>query len=178
MTAFTLFDTAIGTCGIAWTDVGIRGVQLPEGSPATTRARLLHRNVGAQLTEPAAPVQSVVDSIVALFNGATVDLGSVPLDHADVPDFNRRVYAITRAIPVGTTRTYGSIAVELGDALLAQQVGQALGRNPTPIIVPCHRVLAANGKLGGFSAPGGIETKRRMLVLERALPDEPLSLFS
>jgi methylated-DNA-[protein]-cysteine S-methyltransferase len=178
MTQFTLFDTAIGTCGIAWTGVGICGVQLPEGSAATTRARLLHRNSGALPADAPAEVQSVISSIEALMNGEAIDLTGAPLDDSDVPDFNRRVYAITRAIPLGATSTYGSIAAQLGDATLAQQVGQALGRNPFPIIVPCHRVLAANGKLGGFSAPGGVETKRRMLLIERALPDEPLSLFS
>jgi methylated-DNA-[protein]-cysteine S-methyltransferase len=178
MTHFALFDTAIGTCGIAWTNAGIRGVQLPEGSAATTRARLLHRNSGAQPASPSSTVQGIIDSIVSLFQGQPVDLSTVPLDDTAVPEFNRAVYAITRSIPVGSTRTYGSIAIELGDHLLAQQVGQVLGRNPFPIVVPCHRVLAANGKLGGFSAPGGIETKRKMLLIERALPDEPLSLFS
>jgi methylated-DNA-[protein]-cysteine S-methyltransferase len=178
MTAFTLFDTAIGTCGIAWTDSGIRAVQLPEGSAATTRARLLHRNAGAELAEPPADVHAVIKAIEALLQGEAIDLTTVPLDDTGVPEFNRYVYNITRAIPLGSTRTYGSIASELGDPQLAQQVGQVLGRNPFPIIVPCHRVLAANGKLGGFSAPGGVETKRRMLLIERALPDEPLSLFS
>jgi methylated-DNA-[protein]-cysteine S-methyltransferase len=177
MTEFTLFDTAIGTCGIAWTSVGIRAVQLPEGSSATTRARLLHRNSGAIAGTPPRDVQATIDSIMSLLAGDAIDLTSVPLDDAEVPSFNRSVYVITRAIPLGSTRTYGSIATELGDQRLAQQVGQALGRNPFPIIVPCHRVLAANGKLGGFSAPGGVDTKRRMLVIERALPDEPLSLF-
>ncbi len=178
MTNFTLFDTTIGTCGIAWSGAGVTGVQLPEGSLATTRARLLHRNAGAEPTSAPSSVQSIIDSIIALFNGKAIDLTAVQLDDAHVPDFNRRVYAITRAIPLGSTRTYGSIASELGDPLLAQQVGQALGRNPFPIIVPCHRVLGANGKLVGFSAPGGVDTKRRMLLIERALPDEPLSLFS
>jgi methylated-DNA-[protein]-cysteine S-methyltransferase len=178
MTSFALFDTPIGTCGIAWTNVGVRGVQLPEGSVATTRARLLHRNSAAQPASPPAPVQAVIESIDALLHGEPIDLTGVPLDDSEVPEFNRRVYAVTRTIPLGATRTYGSIAIELGDQLLAQQVGQALGRNPFPIIVPCHRVLAANGKLGGFSAPGGVETKRRMLRIEGAFPDEPLSLFS
>ena len=177
MIQFTLFDTAIGTCGIAWTTSGVRAVQLPEDSQAATRARLVRRYPDAEAALPAARVQLAIDAIIALLGGEATDLSGIALDDAHVPEFNRRVYAIARDIPPGSTRTYGNIAKELGDPLLAQQVGQALGRNPFPIIVPCHRVLAANGKLGGFSAPGGRDTKRRMLLIEGALLDEPLNLF-
>jgi methylated-DNA-[protein]-cysteine S-methyltransferase len=177
MIHFALFETAIGACGVAWSDRGIVGVQLPESTVEITRSRLLRRHPNAHEASPTTHVERAIASIVALLKGEPIDLADVAVDFADVPQFNRRVYEIAREIRPGSTRTYGSIAIQLGDALLAQQVGQALGRNPIPIIVPCHRVLAANGKIGGFSAPGGAETKRRMLLIERALPDEPLGLF-
>jgi methylated-DNA-[protein]-cysteine S-methyltransferase len=122
-------------------------------------------------------VVQAIAGMIGLLEGDAVDLRDVVVDLEGVPDFARRVYMIAREIEPGATRTYGSIATELGDRMLAQEVGQALGRNPVPVIIPCHRVLAANGKLGGFSAPGGSETKRRMLMIEGALPNEPLGLF-
>ena len=109
----------------------------------------------------------------SLLAGEKRDLTSVALDMADVPDFNRKVYDIARAIAPGETLTYGEIAIKLGDRLLAQDVGQALGRNPFPIIVPCHRVLAAGRKAGGFSAPGGVNTKLKMLTIEGAEVVQP-----
>ena len=177
MTHYTLFTTALGTCGIAWSTAGISAVQLPEESAEATRRRLLHKAPHAVEEEPTDAVRSIIERIRTLLTGQRTDLADIQLDDSDVPEFNRRVYALARQIPPGATRTYGSIAKELGDPLLAQQVGVALGRNPFPIIIPCHRVLAANGKLGGFSAPGGVDTKKRMLLIEGALPDEPLSLF-
>jgi methylated-DNA-[protein]-cysteine S-methyltransferase len=108
-----------------------------------------------------------------LLGGARQDLASVPLDFSGVPSFNRRAYEVARTIPPGKTLTYGDIAHRLGQPGSAQAVGQAMGHNPFPIIVPCHRVLAAGGKDGGFSARGGVGTKRRMLVIEGALADEP-----
>ena len=91
--------------------------------------------------------------------------------------FDRRVYAVARTIACGATRSYGEIAVELGERSLARDVGQALGRNPFPLIVPCHRVLAAGGKLGGFSANGGVTTKLRLLTIERARTSHAPILF-
>lgn len=171
--AFAIFDTGIGPCGIAWRADHIVGVQLPERDAAGTRARLMRRFRGAAEAPPPARVQRVIDDIHALLRGEPRDFGDVALAMDDVPEFNRRVYAIARRIPPGRTLSYGEIAAELGDRLLARDVGQALGRNPFPIIVPCHRVLAAGGKVGGFSARGGVATKLRLLSIERAEPNGP-----
>ncbi len=170
---FALFDTAIGACGIVWSGRGIAGVQLPERDEAATRRRLRRRFPSARESTPPAAVQTTIGDIVALIGGERRDLTHVALDDAGVPDFNRRVYALARTIPPGATLTYGEVAERLGDRLLARDVGQALGQNPFPVIVPCHRVLAAQGKPGGFSAPGGIDTKLRLLSIEGAQPGGP-----
>ena len=167
-TGFALFDTAIGRCGIAWNERGIAGVQLPEAGEAETRARMLHRFPAAGETAPPREVQQVVERIVALLRGGAGDLAEVALDMDQVPEFHRRVYEVARTIPPGKTLSYGDIAAQLGAPRAARAVGQALGRNPFPIVVPCHRVLAAGGKIGGFSAQGGVTTKRRMLAIEGA----------
>jgi methylated-DNA-[protein]-cysteine S-methyltransferase len=134
---------------------------------------LLRRFPGAQEAPPPADVQHAVDGIVALLRGEQRDLNDVTIDAEDLPAFNRKVYDITRAIPPGATLTYGEIAERLGDKLLARDVGKALGHNPIPLIVPCHRVLAASGKTGGFSAPGGVASKLRLLTIEGAQPNGP-----
>ncbi len=170
---FALFETAIGACGIVWSPRGIAGVQLPEMDERATRARVLRRYAGARETPPPADVQRAIDGIVALLRGEPHDLSDVVIDNEGVPDFNTRVYAVARTIPPGQTMTYGEIAERLGDKLLAREVGQALGQNPCPIIMPCHRVLAASGKAGGFSAPGGVVTKLRLLTIEGAQPNGP-----
>jgi len=163
---YTLFDTAIGRCGIAWGERGIVAVRLPEGSEHDTRARLLRRCPEAQEMRPPPAVQRVCDDIVALLAGEAVDLTGAALDMSGVPAFERRVYEIARTVPPGETLTYGEIATQLGEPGAAREVGQALGHNPFPIVVPCHRVQAAGGKTGGFSAPGGVTTKLRMLQIE------------
>jgi methylated-DNA-[protein]-cysteine S-methyltransferase len=165
---FALFDTAIGRCGVAWGERGVAGLQLPEAGERETRARMLHRFPAAGEAAPPPEVQGVIDRIVALLRGETSDLSSIPLDMDQVPAFHRRVYEAARAIPPGTTLSYGEIAARAGAPGAARAVGQALGRNPFPIVVPCHRVLASGGKIGGFSAQGGVETKRRMLAIEGA----------
>lgn len=170
---FTIFATGIGHCGLAWGEHGIVGAQLPEGSEQQTRARMHRRFPEASETEPPPVARDAVDGIVILLDGGRPDLSTIELDMTGVPDFQRRVYDIARAIPPGKTLTYGDIAQRLGLPRSAQAVGQAMGRNPFAPIVPCHRVLAAGDKDGGFSANGGVATKRRMLVIERALPDEP-----
>jgi methylated-DNA-[protein]-cysteine S-methyltransferase len=166
--AFELFDTAIGQCAIAWGPRGITGLTLPERDEWATRARMERQRPTAR--EEAAPpeVEAVVADIQRLLGGEAQDLSAVTLDMSEVPDFDRRVYAETRAICRGETLTYGEIATRLGDRGLSRAVGQSLGRNPFPIIVPCHRVIAADGKAGGFSAPGGLATKRRLLEIEGA----------
>jgi methylated-DNA-[protein]-cysteine S-methyltransferase len=172
--AFALFDTAIGRCGIAWSDSGIAAVQLPERDDEATRSRLRNRCPGALEGHPPPGVREIIDRITRLFLGEPVDLTSAALDWDGLPEFHRRVYDVARTIPPGATLTYGDIAGRLGDPGAARAVGQALGRNPFPIIVPCHRVLAANGQLGGFSAAGGSSTKRRLLTIEGALKTQPL----
>lgn len=165
---FTLFDTAIGRCAIAWGEAGVIGVKLPERSDASMRARVSRQHPEARESSPPPAIEAAIDDIRRLLDGEKQDLSAIALDLSDVPEFERRVYAETRSIPPGETLTYGDIATRLGDVGLSRAVGQALGRNPFPIVVPCHRVLAAGGKSGGFSAPGGVETKRRMLEIEGA----------
>jgi len=167
-TGLALFDTVIGRCGVAWGEHGLLGVQLPEQSDETTRARLRKKAPGAQEVSPPADVARACTAMTALLDSKATDLTFVALDMTHVPDFNRGVYDIAREIEPGKTMTYGDIAIRLGDKLLSQAVGKALGQNPFPIVIPCHRVVAANGKTGGFSANGGVTTKFRMLAIERA----------
>ena len=171
--SFALFETAIGACGIVWSARGISGVQLPERDAQATRARVERRYANAREVLPPPDVQQTIGDIVALLSGERRDLTHIAIDDEGVPEFNRRVYAIARTIPVGATMTYGEIAERLGDKTLARAVGQAMGENPTPIVMPCHRVLAANGKPGGFSATGGVVTKLQLLSIENAQPGGP-----
>lgn len=171
--SFALFDTAIGTCGIVWTTRGVAGVQLPEANPTATRARVLRRFPASREAPPTPAIAHAIDGIVALLRGESRDLNDVVIDDDGTPEFNKRVYAIARTIPPGQTLTYGAIAERLGDKLLARDVGTALGQNPCPIVMPCHRVLAAGGKTGGFSAAGGVTTKLRLLSIEGAQPNGP-----
>jgi methylated-DNA-[protein]-cysteine S-methyltransferase len=172
-----LFDTAIGRCGIAWDEHGVIGVQLPETTEARTLARLRRRFPEATAAPPPAWVQRAIAGIVALLEGETIDLSAIPLDMAKVPPFERRVYEAARSIPPGGSLAYGDIAARLGAPGEARAVGQALGRNPFPILVPCHRVLAAGGKVGGFSANGGVATKLRLLSIEGARTSPEPTLF-
>jgi len=175
---FALFETAIGHCGIVWSERGIVGVQLPARSERATRDHVIRRFPGAIASSKApASVRRAIDDIVALLGGEPRDLADVMLDQEGVADFNRRVYEVTRGIPAGRTLSYGEIAERLGDRALAREVAQALSENPTPIIVPCHRVLAAGGKMGGFSAPGGVRTKLRLLTIEGAQAEDAPVLF-
>lgn len=173
----TLFPTAIGTCGIAWVGATVLATHLPEATEAATRERLMRRSGATQEAAPPAPVQDAIAGITALLQGECIDLGFIPCDLSHLDAFSAGVYRVTRAIPPGETRTYGEIAAQLGDKRLAQAVGQALGRNPWPIIVPCHRVLGAGGRLTGFSANGGTHTKLRMLAIEKARVGEAPALF-
>ncbi|HEV8395908.1 MAG TPA: methylated-DNA--[protein]-cysteine S-methyltransferase [Vicinamibacterales bacterium] len=163
---YCLFETTIGTCGVVWGEHGLKGVHLPDANPARTRASVTRRFPGAVPAEPTPDIQQAIDGIVALLRGEKRDLREIALDFDGVPAFNRRVYQLARTIPPGATLTYGDIALRLGSPGTARAVGQALGQNPWPIVVPCHRVLAADGRMGGFSAPGGVGTKRRMLEIE------------
>ena len=168
---FTLFDTAVGRCGAAWSSLGLRAVALPDGDDARTARRLSARvpaPADGRPTEPPAEVARALDGIAAHLDGHLDDLRWIALDHEGAPALHRRIWTLIREIPPGRTRTYGEIAVDLGDKALAQSVGQAMARNPTPIVAPCHRVLGAGGKAGGFSAPGGLSTKFRILQIEGA----------
>jgi methylated-DNA-[protein]-cysteine S-methyltransferase len=165
---FTVFDTPVGGCALVWGERGLVGVLLPEASDAATRMRVRRRHAGAQEAAPSPELQQVIARIRALLNGARDDLADIALDLTEIPPFHRRVYELARAIHPGSTRSYGEIATELGEPHAARAVGQALGANPFPIIVPCHRVLAAGAKAGGFSAPGGTRTKLRLLEIEGA----------
>jgi methylated-DNA-[protein]-cysteine S-methyltransferase len=177
-TGFALFDTEVGCCGVAWSARGIAGVQLPEGSDLAMRARMLRRFPGARETPPPAEVRQAIEAMGALLRGESSELRSIPLDLDGIAPFEQRVYEVARTIPPGTTLSYGEIARRLGAPGAARDVGQALGRNPFPIVVPCHRVVAAGGKLGGFSARGGATTKRRLLSVERAQGHGALPLFA
>lgn len=169
----TLFPTALGTCGIAWGPGGVIAVQLPEADAPRTRARLLKGLPPLPAVDHPPPVaQAAIEGVQALLQGEARDLLEIELDMARLTPFQRQVYAIARAIPPGQTRTYGEIARELGDVGLSRAIGQAMGHNPFAPIVPCHRVLAAGNRPGGFSAGGGAATKLRMLGIEGALePD-------
>ena len=174
---FALFATPIGTCGIAWSAHGLRGVQLPEADDREALARLERRFPDLTLAAPD-PIAEIIDEIGLHLSGRPVGYRKVKLDFHGVHPFERSVYAAARAIPFGETRTYGALAAQVGDPQAAQAVGQALGRNPWPIIVPCHRITAAEGRTGGFSAPGGTATKLRLLEIEGALAPETLPLFA
>ncbi|MCS3779069.1 methylated-DNA--[protein]-cysteine S-methyltransferase [Tsukamurella ocularis] len=166
---YALFDTAVGRCGIAWgADGAVTAVRLPEDSDEAT-ARYLGDD--AAPADPPPAIEGVIAAIVALVSGENLDddLAWVPLDMLGLTDFQRAVYEVARRIPPGSTRTYGEIATAIGLPGSARAVGRALGENPYPPVVPCHRVTAANGRTGGFSAGGGVETKMRLLATEQAV---------
>ena len=181
--SYCLFETPLGACGIAWrqpadSDSGpiVSAVQLPEGTSKRTESRIVRK---AGLAKPSAPppeIADVIEKIRRHLQGEIQDFRDVEVDLTGVEAFAREVYKAAREIPAGQTRTYGEIAKAIGQPGAAQEVGQAMSQNPIPIIVPCHRVSAANGKLGGFSAPGGRATKLKLLALEGAPVN--LSLFS
>jgi methylated-DNA-[protein]-cysteine S-methyltransferase len=174
---FAIFDTAIGACGVVWGPRGISGIQLPMGSEEKTRSRVRQRHGDISEASPPEKVRHAIEGMVELLQGKPNDLNDVVLDLDGVSEFNRGVYQIARTIPPGKTMTYGDIAKRLGGVELSRDVGQALGRNPCPIVVPCHRVLAAGGKPGGFSANGGVATKLKMLAIEGAAVNHTPSLF-
>ena len=175
---FALFNTAIGYCGIAWREAMLAGVQLPEEDEAGSRARMKMRFLGVLELPPPPWVQLLIERTRATLAGTHDAMLDVPLDMAGVPPFNQRVYALSRRIRPGTWLTYGEVAKQLGEPGAARAVGQALGHNPFAPIVPCHRILAANGRTGGFSANGGAQTKMRLLEIEGAFAAEGLALVA
>lgn len=176
MTHFSLFHTPLGHCGIAWRNAVVVATRLPDKSPDETGRRLAARTGGTEDKPPAA-IRGAIAAITALLEGERTDLKFIDCDFEGVDPFAARVYAATRAIPPGETSTYGAIAAQLGDKQFARSVGQALGNNPLPILVPCHRVVGAGGKLTGFSAAGGIATKLKMLAIEGAQVGDAPGLF-
>lgn len=178
MTAsFHIFETALGRCALAWSEVAIVAAALPDRDDGRLLAAIRSRTPGAQPATPSALASEAMDRVAGLLAGRSDDLADIPLDLSGVSAFEAAVYTRARAIPPGGTRTYGAIAADLGEPGAARAVGTALGRNPFPPIVPCHRVLAARGGAGGFSAPGGLHTKRRLLEIERARTSPDPSLF-
>lgn len=175
MLAFTLFDTPIGRCGIAWREAAVVRFQLPERTEAATRARIA-RGGAAEGVAPE-PVRAAIGLVRAHLSGDLDDLRGIAVDLAGVGEFERAVYDFARAIAPGDVTTYGELARAINAPGAAQAVGQALGRNPIPVIVPCHRILAAGGAMGGFSAYGATVTKRTLLEIERAPGFDVPTLF-
>jgi methylated-DNA-[protein]-cysteine S-methyltransferase len=163
---FALFATPLGTCATVWSEAGITGFALPERTEPAIRARLKRQFGDPEESEPNTSALQVIDGVSALLAGHHLDLLEIELDMSDVPVFHRRVYVAARHIPVGTTVTYGELAARVDSPNSARAVGQALGRNPFAIIVPCHRIVGASGKLVGFTAHGGVTTKQRLLEIE------------
>jgi methylated-DNA-[protein]-cysteine S-methyltransferase len=163
-----IFDTAIGPCGVAWNARGLVGVQLPEKDRAATERRLAAKAGSAGAAEPPPSVAAVAADIGRYLAGEPVDFSEVAVDLSNLDPFRQRLYESMRSLPWGRTTTYGELARQLGstDWEGARDVGEAMGRNPVPVVIPCHRVLAAGGKLGGFSAHGGAKTKAKLLALE------------
>src|SRR5712671_5490411 len=174
---YTIFDTAVGRCGIVWGDAGIVGVQLPEAREIETRRRLFRLYPDARELAPPLNVETAIDGIAALLRGEAADLSEVTLDIDGIQAFNARVYAFTRTIPRGETRTYGEIAASLRASGALHSVAQAIARNPFVIIVPCHRVLEAGGYADRMSPNGGSISRRRLLSIEGAGSPGSKTLF-
>ncbi|MBV9162466.1 MAG: methylated-DNA--[protein]-cysteine S-methyltransferase [Pseudonocardiales bacterium] len=175
---FVLFETAIGHCGIVWCGPAIVCVQLPEANERATRARITRLYPEKkEIIPPPAFVQTAINDIVSLVAGRSSDLSTIALDMDGVPPFHRKVYELARSIPPGQTLTYTQVADKLGAHGSAKAVGQALSRNPFAIVVPCHRVVAAGAKPGGFSAHGGVATKLRLLAIEQSNAIEQATLL-
>jgi len=179
--AYCLFETPLGACGIAWhktaacgSQAVVTAVQLPEATPQATESRIARKAGSTQHGVPPVEIAAIIEKIRKHLQGEMQDFRGVAVDLGGVTPFFRQVYEATREIPPGQTRTYGEIAKAVGQPAAAQEVGQAMAKNPVPILVPCHRVSAAGGKLGGFSAPGGPATKAKLLALEGATVNLPL----
>jgi methylated-DNA-[protein]-cysteine S-methyltransferase len=174
---FTIFDTGIGRCGIAWGYLGILGVHLPEAREIETRRRLFQLYPDARESRPPLNSEIAIEGIVALLRGEPADLADVTLDMTGIHAFNQRVYEFTRKIPRGETRTYGDVAASLRLTGAVHSVAQAIARNPFVIIVPCHRVLEAGGYADKISPHGGVISKRRLLSIEGAGSPSSKTLF-
>jgi len=174
---YSVFDTGIGRCGIAWSDAGVIGVQLPEAREIETRRRLFQLYPEAREMRAPLNVEIAIEGMVALLRGQPADFAEIVLDMNGIPTFNRRVYELTRNIPWGETRTYGEIAAQLRASGAAHSVAQAIGKNPFMLIVPCHRVLEAGSYADRISPNGGSISKRRLLSIEGAISPGSKTLF-
>jgi methylated-DNA-[protein]-cysteine S-methyltransferase len=174
---YSVFDTGIGRCGIVWSDAGVVGVQLPEARELETRRRLFQLYPEAREMRPCLNVEIAIEGMVALLRGQPADLAEVVLDMTGIPNFNRRVYELTRGIPWGETRTYGEIAAQMRASGASHSVAQAIGKNPFMLIVPCHRVLEAGYYADKISSHGGSISKRRLLSIEGAISPGSKTLF-
>jgi methylated-DNA-[protein]-cysteine S-methyltransferase len=174
---YSIFDTGIGRCGIAWSDRGIIGVQLPEAREIETRKRLFQLYPEARELRAPVDVEVAIEGIAELLRGGSADLSDVTLDMTGIPAFNQRVYAFARTIPRGETRIYGEVAAHLRASGAVYSVAQAIARNPFMIIVPCHRVLEAGHYADKISPNGGAISKRRLLSIEGAHPTTSKTLF-
>jgi methylated-DNA-[protein]-cysteine S-methyltransferase len=163
--AYQLFDTAFGVCGIAWSARGVRWLQLPEANRTATERRIKARGCHVDTVAPPS-IKRLMADVQEYFAGSRVDFSRVVLDLTGISPFHGSIYATARRLGWGETASYGELAEQVGSPGAARAVGQAMGRNPVPIIIPCHRVLAAGRKMGGFSAFGGTSTKLRLLALE------------
>ncbi|MBN9072766.1 MAG: methylated-DNA--[protein]-cysteine S-methyltransferase [Rhizobiales bacterium] len=166
-----LVDTSFGAVGIAWTEKGLSRLLLPQRDRDAVRRKLAAQ--GAATAEPEGAMAELCGRIAHYFAGGTVEFNDVAVDLGDADRFRLAIYAAARRLRFGMTATYGELAKMAGHEGLARETGAALGRNPVPLVVPCHRILAAGGRIGGFSAPGGAETKKRMLALEGVVVDPP-----
>jgi methylated-DNA-[protein]-cysteine S-methyltransferase len=164
--AHHLFDTAIGPCGIAWGEGAVTRLQLPEANRRATEQRLRATGAHSFPGVPPPDIERIIANIQLYLAGQKIDFSTVALDLTGASPFHQMIYHAARAVPWGQTTTYGELAHQIGAPESARAVGQALGRNPIPIIIPCHRILAKGDKLRGFSAYGGIAAKERLLVLE------------
>jgi methylated-DNA-[protein]-cysteine S-methyltransferase len=169
---YLLFDTAFGRCGISWRDGAVTRLQLPESHASATENRLRQHGLRALAVPPDTWIARAITAITDYFAGSEVDLRTVPVDLSAATDFDQRVYLALREVTWGHTTTYGALARAVGEPDAPRAVGRALSRNPLPILVPCHRVVASGGDVGGFSAPGGRVTKARLLALEHIVLDD------
>jgi methylated-DNA-[protein]-cysteine S-methyltransferase len=164
---YLVFETALGFCAIAWNDKGVVRFRLPEPNAEATEQALLRRLPDATPAAPPPAIAEAVAAAQAYFSGQQTDFSGVPVDLGKQSELFEKIYAAARRLGWGETTTYGAMAKQFGsDWEIARDVGQAMAKNPIPLIIPCHRVLAAGGKIGGFSAPGGAATKAKMLEME------------
>lgn len=174
---YQILETAAGWCGIAWNEAGIVRFTLPTSSEASAERLMLRRMPEITRAEPPAEIEKTVADVQRYFAGEEIDFSDARLDLGQQDAFSAKVYDLVRQLGWGEATTYGAVAKQLGAGPeAARDVGQAMANNPIPLIVPCHRVLAAGRKIGGFSAPGGSETKRRMLEMEgvEVTPPKPV----